>query len=46
MTSNTDHLDAIVIGAGWIGLGSSYYLAQAGLKRGRAWSAILWRATL
>jgi putative flavoprotein involved in K+ transport len=32
MTSDTDSLDAIVVGAGWAGLGVSYYLAQAGLR--------------
>ena len=32
MTSESDTLDAIVVGAGWAGLGVSYYLTQAGLR--------------
>jgi putative flavoprotein involved in K+ transport len=32
MTSDTDLLDAVVVGAGWAGLGVSYYLGQAGLR--------------
>jgi putative flavoprotein involved in K+ transport len=32
MTSNFDNLDVIVVGAGWAGLGVSYYLVQAGLR--------------
>jgi putative flavoprotein involved in K+ transport len=32
MTSDTDILDAVVVGAGWAGLGVSYYLDQAGLR--------------
>ncbi len=32
MTSDIDCLDVAVIGAGWAGLGVSYYLAQAGLR--------------
>ena len=31
-TSESDCLDVAVIGAGWAGLGVSYYLAQAGLR--------------
>lgn len=32
MASETNTLEAIVIGAGWAGLGVSYYLSQAGLR--------------
>jgi putative flavoprotein involved in K+ transport len=32
MTPDIDCLDVAVIGAGWAGLGVSYYLAQAGLR--------------
>lgn len=32
MASENDTLDAIVVGAGWAGLGVSYYLTQAGLR--------------
>lgn len=32
MASESDTLDAVVIGAGWAGLGVSYYLIQAGLR--------------
>ncbi|MCB8820702.1 NAD(P)-binding domain-containing protein [Microvirga rosea] len=32
MTSDLDCFDVAVIGAGWAGLGVSYYLAQAGLR--------------
>lgn len=31
MVSETNTLEAIVVGAGWAGLGVSYYLSQAGL---------------
>ncbi|WP_315975100.1 NAD(P)-binding domain-containing protein [Microvirga yunnanensis] len=52
MTSNTDDLDAIVVGAGWAGLGMSYYLAQAGLRHrvlerrriGETWRSQRWDA--
>jgi putative flavoprotein involved in K+ transport len=52
MTSNTDDLDAIVVGAGWAGLGISYYLAQAGLRHrvlercriGETWRSQRWDA--
>jgi flavin-dependent dehydrogenase len=30
--AKTDTLDALVVGAGWAGLGVSYYLNQAGLR--------------
>ena len=32
MSSKTDVLDAIVVGAGWAGLGVSYVLMRAGLR--------------
>jgi putative flavoprotein involved in K+ transport len=32
MTGKDDTLDAVVVGAGWAGLGVSYLLAQAGLR--------------
>ena len=32
MTSGTDILDAVVIGAGWAGLGVSHALTQRGLR--------------
>ena len=32
MTADTDILDALVVGAGWAGLGVSYYLGRAGLR--------------
>ncbi|MFT2214863.1 NAD(P)-binding protein [Rhizobium giardinii] len=32
MTSGTDILDAVVIGAGWAGLGVSHALTQRGLS--------------
>lgn len=32
MTADTDTLDAVVVGAGWAGLGVSYHLARAGLR--------------
>jgi putative flavoprotein involved in K+ transport len=32
MPSKADTLDAIVVGAGWAGLGVSYFLTQAGLR--------------
>src|SRR5215813_13222809 len=40
MASESDTFDAIVVGAGWAGLGVSYYLTRAGLhhrvlERGR-----------
>jgi putative flavoprotein involved in K+ transport len=52
MTSGTDTLDAVVVGAGWAGLGASYYLAQAGLRHcvlernriGETWRTQRWDA--
>ena len=52
MTSDTDDLDVIVVGAGWAGLGASYYLAQAGLRHcvlersriGETWRTQRWDA--
>ena len=52
MTSNTSVLDVIVVGAGWAGLGVSYYLAQAGLRHcvlersriGETWRTQRWDA--
>jgi putative flavoprotein involved in K+ transport len=52
MTSDTDDFDAIVVGAGWAGLGASYYLAQAGLRHrvlersriGETWRTQRWDA--
>jgi putative flavoprotein involved in K+ transport len=52
MTSTIDHLDAIVVGAGWAGLGASYYLAEAGLRHcvlerkqiGETWRTQRWDA--
>ncbi|WP_353823853.1 FAD-dependent oxidoreductase [Mesorhizobium sp.] len=32
MTDGGDVLDAVVIGAGWAGLGVSYWLARRGLR--------------
>ncbi|MDP9812395.1 cation diffusion facilitator CzcD-associated flavoprotein CzcO [Rhizobium tibeticum] len=32
MTGNVNVLDAVVIGAGWAGLGVSYWLARRGLR--------------
>jgi putative flavoprotein involved in K+ transport len=52
MTSTTDELDVIVVGAGWSGLGASYYLARAGLRHrvleryriGETWRSQRWDA--
>src|SRR3954469_7634971 len=52
MSSNFDNLDVIVVGAGWAGLGVSYYLAQAGLRHrvlersriGETWRSQRWDA--
>lgn len=52
MTSNGDCFGATAVGAGWAGLGASYYLAQAGLRHrvlersriGGAWRPQRWDA--
>jgi putative flavoprotein involved in K+ transport len=52
MTSDTDILDAMVVGAGWARLGVSYYLGQAGLRHrvlergriGETWRTQRWDA--
>jgi putative flavoprotein involved in K+ transport len=52
MTSDLDHLETIVVGAGWTGLGASYYLARAGLRHrvlergriGETWRTQRWDA--
>src|ERR1700749_3825409 len=50
MMSGTDVLDAVVIGAGWAGLGASHALAQRGLRHrvlergriGETWRSQRW----
>jgi len=52
MTNDADVLDAIVVGAGWAGLGVSYFLTQAGARHrvlerkriGETWRAQRWNS--
>ena len=52
MTSNAKALDAVVIGAGWAGLGVSYWLARRGLRHrvlergriGETWRTQRWES--